>query len=384
MNVSRETWPMVRLGEVCEVRGKTISNFSDLGSTPYVGLEHLNQGGGFLQVSQVDAEDPKSAKNQFESGDVLFGRLRPNLRKVALASFEGVCSTDIVVLVPSMQIEAEYLKNYLLTDTCLAQVLQRVNGINLPRISTKDLLQVAIPFPPLAEQRRIAEILEGSAGSIQRARALLEKQSSLPVQIVRNYLDRAEQLVPLKDVCKFAGGSTPSKSNGEYWNGTIPWFSSKDLKADNLSDSIDHVTSLAIEKTSLKPTVEPSIAVSLRGMSLAHSVPMSIIPQGACVNQDLKTIIPNDPRDLNLLFYSLKCREPYLLSKVSSSAHGTKKLDFNHLKEVLVPEVSQEDIERLNRMIRQTLNTRELLSRKLNLFQQLHQSLATRAFAGQL
>ncbi|QTH59918.1 restriction endonuclease subunit S [Corynebacterium hindlerae] len=385
MNVSRETWTMVRLGDVCEVRGKTVSNFTDLRSIPYVGLEHLNQGGGFLQVSQVDSEDPKSAKSQFESGDILFGRLRPNLRKVARASFAGICSTDIVVLVPSEQVEAEYLKSYLLTETCLAQVLQRVNGINLPRISTKDLLQVVIPFPPLAEQRRIAEILETSSHQIQQTRNQIQQLEAILDSLFLTTISESESsTVLLGDVCDlFAGSSLPKGQPFEDQEAGILLMKVSDMNSPG-NETWIHET-----KEILVP------APAKRTNSMAPSGSIVLPKRGAAIHTNKKRILTRETMlDPNLMAvksssgslsnnYLYHWFRHYNLSEIASgsSVPQLNKKDLSPLVLTLPPMQTQFAFDEATKGIE---CHKRLLQRKLRLFEELHQSLSARAFAGQL
>src|SRR5271157_3902784 len=64
---------------------------------PYIGLEHIVEGELALSGHGY-ANDVISAKTQFKKGDILFGKLRPYFRKVVIAPFDGVCSTDIWVV----------------------------------------------------------------------------------------------------------------------------------------------------------------------------------------------------------------------------------------------------------------------------------------------
>jgi type I restriction enzyme S subunit len=67
------------------------------------------------------------------------------------------------------------------------------------------------------------------------------------------------------------GGGTPSKRNGDFWNGSVPWVSPKGMKRDLIDDSQDHITELAIESSSVKRIPAESLLMVVRGMILAHS-----------------------------------------------------------------------------------------------------------------
>ena len=89
-----EGWRRVHLSEVADRRTeKAVPAETD--TRPYVALEHLAQGNPAL-LGWSEASAAGSAKTVFRKGDVLFGKLRPYLRKAAPAPFDGLCSTDIL------------------------------------------------------------------------------------------------------------------------------------------------------------------------------------------------------------------------------------------------------------------------------------------------
>src|SRR5665811_544236 len=87
------------LGEVVRLRSdKVVSKKND--QMPYLGLEHMASGSPHpTRVGR--AADSVSTNSVFSEGDILFGKLRPYLRKSATAPFDGYCSTDILVLAVS-------------------------------------------------------------------------------------------------------------------------------------------------------------------------------------------------------------------------------------------------------------------------------------------
>jgi type I restriction enzyme S subunit len=87
-------WTDVKFGD-CAQRVRDVVQPDRMAErTPYIGLEHIVEGS--LQLNgQSDASEATSAKTRFQSGDILFGKLRPYFRKVVRPKFDGICSTDI-------------------------------------------------------------------------------------------------------------------------------------------------------------------------------------------------------------------------------------------------------------------------------------------------
>lgn len=143
--------------------------------------------------------------------------------------------------------------------------------------------------------------------------------------------------VALGDIVDFYSGGTPSKSNPEFWNGEVPWFSAKDMKQDRLIDSADHISENAFRSASLRRLPAGTIAMVVRGMILAHTVPISILEVPSAINQDLKALLPKSDVDTGYLAAMLRAQHVEILTKVSTAAHGTKKLDSRVLETIEIP-----------------------------------------------
>lgn len=143
--------------------------------------------------------------------------------------------------------------------------------------------------------------------------------------------------VTLGELVDFYSGGTPSKANPNLWNGDVPWFSAKDMKRDRLSDSADHVSAEAFRSTSLRKLPAGTIAMVVRGMILAHTVPIAILDVEAAINQDLKALLPRRDVVPSFLAAMLRAQHETILAQVSTAAHGTKKLDSRILEGISIP-----------------------------------------------
>jgi type I restriction enzyme S subunit len=131
-------------------------------------------------------------------------------------------------------------------------------------------------------------------------------------------------------------GGTPSKSNTSYWQGTIPWYSSKELKSFELSDSELHVSSEGA--TSGSNLVPPgTVLFVVRGMSLANEFRVSRTLVEATFNQDVKALVPAPDIDSRYLARCLRWLEPQVLSSTEESSHGTKRLPGQVFENLPVP-----------------------------------------------
>ena len=88
-------------------------------------------------------------------GDILYGKLRPNLNKVYLSKEEGVCSTDILVLKLAENCLGKYLHQIMISTHFVNEMSENTSGVNLPRVSTKFIMNYEIPLPSIEEQNLI-------------------------------------------------------------------------------------------------------------------------------------------------------------------------------------------------------------------------------------
>ena len=170
-----EEWNVKELYQVSELRKETIGPIKKM-SEHYVGLENISS--GQLRIfSYGDATNLKSSKFKFKKGDILYGKLRPYLDKVALAETDGVCSTDIIPIL-SKNMNARFLAYMLHSDLFLQFVKSTISGTNHPRTAWKQMSHFLMPFPSISEQQKITEILttvDSKRELLRNKKAHLEK-----------------------------------------------------------------------------------------------------------------------------------------------------------------------------------------------------------------
>lgn len=163
-------WEKRLLSEVASFDRTGISPEAIKTGTLYVGLENITGEGKFLEVQEINAGELASTKFAFNDKHLLYGKLRPYLKKIACPNFSGICSTDILPILVGKDLDKNFLYHYLRLPEMISLANARCSGINLPRLSPKILAEFEIPLPPLPEQKQIAEVLD-------KADALREKRS---------------------------------------------------------------------------------------------------------------------------------------------------------------------------------------------------------------
>jgi hypothetical protein len=174
-------YPVQRLSELCTVRNETVAPARDLPEEEltYLGLANIEAHTGVCAPVVVAGSTLKSAVRRFVAGDVLFARMRPELRKVCLApeGVEGFVSSECLVLVPrtgrdgdGLLMLPELLALLLRSDLVYGQVVHLVIGTGRPRLSRPAVLNVRLPCPPLSEQRRLLGAYRKSGREAQALR----------------------------------------------------------------------------------------------------------------------------------------------------------------------------------------------------------------------
>ena len=177
-------WNNYQFGEVCE-RVKDTYKPVEGGTTPYVGLEHLAQ--GFPAFVDCGIEnDVKSSKTAFKIGDILFGKLRPYLRKGAQADFDGISSTDILVFRAKSRCESGFLKYLIHCDEFINHAKSTTSGVQHPRTSWSSLKVFHLSLPPLREQKKIAYILS----TVQRAIEAQERIIQITTELKKSLMHK--------------------------------------------------------------------------------------------------------------------------------------------------------------------------------------------------
>ena len=183
----------VPLGEVATIDRATVNPNEIPGDTQYVGLEHITKFS--REVHPVTAETARlsSTKHRFDQHQILYGKLRPYLAKIATPDFDGVCSTDILPLTPCESVDRSYLYYFLSQPSKVREVSKQATGANLPRVQPAALENLKIPLPPLDEQRRIAAILDKADAIRQKRRQIFEHLEDLSQSLFLHFFkDHAE------------------------------------------------------------------------------------------------------------------------------------------------------------------------------------------------
>ena len=133
----------------------------------------------------------------------------------------------------------------------------------------------------------------------------------------------------------FNSGKTPSMSNPQFWNGNIPWVTSKDMKRPVITDSEMHISELAASSMQLYPA--GTLLLVARSGILKRLLPLCKLGIDSTINQDIKAFSLYDIEVSEWLFYGIKAFEPYILKELVKSVTTVESLKFDEFAAMLIP-----------------------------------------------
>ena len=318
-------WNVATIADVCEPAELRDPRRDPAGEFHYVDISGIDRTCKVIAEHQtlLGVDAPSRARKAIRKNDVLVSTVRPNLNAVAMvpAYLDGhIASTGFCVLRPNPTfIEPRYLFYRTITPGFVTALVAQVRGASYPAVSDRDVMQVEVPLPPLAEQRRIVEILD-RADDLRRLRAEADAKANriLPSLFVRMFGDPATNSMhwPIKrigEVCDVVSGATPKTERPEFWGGGIPWATPKDLSeldGWSLDRTARTLTGEGLASCSAAMVPEGSVLLSSRapiGLVAVAGVPM-------CTNQGFKNLVCGPDVDPWYLFGWCKIRTTYLQS----------------------------------------------------------------------
>lgn len=144
--------------------------------------------------------------------------------------------------------------------------------------------------------------------------------------------------IPLRELCSFRHGGTPSKANAAFWQGDIPWVSPKDMKSTVIEDASDHISEAAVSGSATSIVPEGAILVVVRSGILVHSLPIARVGKPVSFNQDIKAIIPaSDSVSAEFLFWFLRSQANHVVARGVKKGATVHSVQSGFIENLLVP-----------------------------------------------
>lgn len=285
------------------------------------------------------------------------------------------------VLKPMASMDVDYLcYSLMFYDTG-----ELVNGATRQKLTQTAMRKILIPQRSLQEQKRIVCELSKVQSIISARQQQLQKLDELVkarfIELFGDPLgnDKGWQKVLITEVCHaIFGGGTPSKSHPEYFAGSIPWVSPKDMKSSVINDSIDHITEDAIAHSTTNLVPANSVLMVIRSGILKHTLPVAINSLPVTINQDMKAFVPNETVKTAFLLYFFKAIENDVLAGVRGVT--ADNIDFKAFQKrtIIVPPLALQ--EQFVAFVTQTDKSKVAVQKALDEAQLLFDSLMQKYF----
>jgi type I restriction enzyme S subunit len=397
-----EGWRIVHLAHIFE-------QVVDTGHKADLPVLSVTLNGQIVRRSSLDRksdrEVPRDKYLRVKPGDIAYNTMRMWQGASGLVKEEGYISPAYTVCRPKEDECSEFWAAHFRSEPTIRAFRDHSQGFARDRYRLYFHHFGTVPAlrPPLAEQRKISEILSSIEVAIKKTETVGIQLKSFKRSLMQELLTRgipqrhtrfsntkllgrlptSWNIARLRDAGKWLSGGTPSKTDISLWSGSIPWVSPKDMKRTRLSDTLDHVSPSAIGNgTQMVPP--GTILMVVRGMILAHSFPVALAVAPLCFNQDIKALRPSDEFDPEFVLYWLTFAGPRILSLTSASTHGTQRIPSESLLECGIPIPPLQEQKEIVKLISAVDNLNEKSASERETTELLRKALMPRLLSGEV
>lgn len=373
----------------------------------YIGLEQLDSWTGRLSDAPLEKQ-PEGSANIFQSGDVLFGKLRPYLAKGWVADRTGVCSTECLVLTPG-EADPRFLRYCLLTSEVIAVIDGSTYGSKMPRADWSFIGSIKLPNPPSSEQERIANFLDEQTARID---ALIAGKENLASKTNEYFLaslikgvstgGQTQNLIPsalpwVESIpCHWGtpklgylfqsigSGTTPSTEDITAYGPGVPWVTTSELREEVINLTEKEISDSGLKAYSaLKIHPAGSVAIAMYGATIGR---LGILGVDATVNQACCVL----SRPLGVLpkfvFYALWAMREHILVMASGGGQPNINQDKVRSFRIPLPPLSQqaEIVKKLDSLRQSNDVLKENILTHIERLREYRSSLISAAVTGQI
>lgn len=178
-------------------------------------------------------------------------------------------------------------------------------------------------------------------------------------------------LVELQDFCRTGSGTTPSRTKAEYYEGTIPWVKSGELRETEIHSTAEHVSADALQKTSLKLVPKGALLVAMYGATVGR---VGLLGVEATTNQAVCHVVPDPSKaDTGYMFHLLQAKAAELVSRGVGGAQPN--ISQGIIKSLKIPLPPLEEQKRIAGILDQADALRRLRTRALDKLNTLGQAI---------
>ena len=154
-------WPVTSFEEFAKIDANMTTDYTKYADYPHIGVDSIEKGTGILSGFRTVKEDNViSGKYVFTPKHIIYSKIRPNLNKVALPDFDGVCSADAYPILPKDGIcNRLYLAYLMRSNHFLEYILKFSARSSMPKVNREQINDYQAPLPPITLQEEFSSIV---------------------------------------------------------------------------------------------------------------------------------------------------------------------------------------------------------------------------------
>ncbi len=401
-------WVAVPLAQAIQPRGEKVSP-SNHPQARFIGMDHVESHSTKILAS-LPASAMKSSAARFHSGDVLYGRLRPYLNKVAQPNFDGLASAEFIVFPDTELIKSHFLKHRL-NAADFVSFATHLNEGDRPRVSFDQIGEFEILIPPPPEQHRIVakieELFSGLDKGIESLRTAREQLKVYRQVVLKHAFEgrltkewRSEHLTgdslewsetPLGSILSLVTSGSRGWATYYSTRGDI-FIRAQNLKHDRLALDDVAFVSLPNGKTSegTRTRVQAGdVLITITGANVTKTGFVREDIGTAYVSQHVALARPTEAISPEFLYWFLVA-EAGGRRQLNAAAYGAGKpgLNLDNIRSVIVPlpnlAEQAEIVRRMSRLLSFADSADIDIDLSLQKTQALRQAILKAAFSGRL
>ena len=187
--INDKSWKMVSFKDCACIDTKMIHDFTGYEDYPHIGIDSIEKNSGKLLGYRTISEDNViSGKYLFSSKHIIYSKIRPNLNKVALPDFDGLCSADAYpILVKDKICNRVFLGYTMRSQYYLDYILAFSSRTNMPKVNKVQVESFVLPLPPIELQNKFAEFVQQVDKSKSAIKKSLEETQILFDSLMQKY-----------------------------------------------------------------------------------------------------------------------------------------------------------------------------------------------------
>lgn len=375
---------MAKLGEVCdfyagtgfpnEYQGRVTGKYpfykvGDISKNVLEGNRELKTCANYVEEDVVQ----KLKGSILPPKTIVFAKIGEALKLNRRAITSCECLVDNNV----MGIKAQ---NVRLNDEYLFYWLQNLNlsdyseSTTVPSVKKSRLQNIEINVSPLEEQEKVVSTLNKLSSLILARKKQLSKLDELVkarfVEMFGDPKDNRSNLVKIGEIGDLTSGGTPSRSNSEYFNGSIRWYSAGELNSLYLPDSIEHISRTALSQSAAKLFEKGTLMI---GMYDTAAFKMGILTEQSSSNQACANLKPTEQYSVIWLYYLFDIMKPIFLNERQGVRQ--KNLSLSKIRNFNIPSAPLslqnqfaafvERVDQQKQTVQQSLERLELMKKAL-------------------